>query len=630
MDRRAQLRLHCGHSDRESGAVVASRPKQHQLETKSRWKFESAVPEEWVVRNQDRDYGIDSEVEVFEGGDPTGQVFKVQLKAVASLSGRKPSVKVPLSKLSYWQRLNFDVLLALYVEDEDRFFVRWASGHDTGLDADKKTTTVSFEQSDDLSQRITGLVDELALLAAMRQGKLTKLGVQVDVQLTDRAFAREVRRAVERHLRTSEDIIRTGDPGAAVLRVTGTQTSASLPLNFRSYTLHARAADHDAEQVAAHAILALAAVIPEAGALLPAAALIRSAWPCSCIQGVAELNMRLFDILLNAGEGEEGAGLLAALATDQPRLALDLINSVLLRTMGDHTLPRAILERIVQTAINLESAWTGTDEERAAIQLNLSHLSAKEGSADQAAYYLREAMGRSSSYTSSAGCWSLLGDLEFRSGNYSASADAYSAALLIDPADTTARAWYTDALMFAGEFALAEEVYRARDLTDALSVVNRMALRAIRNHVDLDRQDRHTKPFSGAPGEAAAHLRKVDALDVAAWVALPPEETGMLERATLIARRALTVPHAWAVAALGAKLEGADSELEAIIDLALDNTGDDFIDALESFEAAVPEEVALAALIDQAEVRQRSRPRFDRRPITLFINGEPVDLRETG
>ena len=61
------------------------RPIQHQLEDQSERAFASALPARWAWRKQDKDYGIDGEVEIFAPDDTaTGLLFKVQLKATES------------------------------------------------------------------------------------------------------------------------------------------------------------------------------------------------------------------------------------------------------------------------------------------------------------------------------------------------------------------------------------------------------------------------------------------------------------------------------------------------------------------------------------------------------------------
>ena len=60
------------------------RPKQHQIEDDACEQFESSLPKSWLHRRQDKDYGIDREVEIFENEESTGIIFKVQIKGTES------------------------------------------------------------------------------------------------------------------------------------------------------------------------------------------------------------------------------------------------------------------------------------------------------------------------------------------------------------------------------------------------------------------------------------------------------------------------------------------------------------------------------------------------------------------
>jgi len=56
---------HCrsaAHVRQQSIHFMPSRVKQHQLEDISRSKFSLSLPREWVMRDKDKDYGIDAEV----------------------------------------------------------------------------------------------------------------------------------------------------------------------------------------------------------------------------------------------------------------------------------------------------------------------------------------------------------------------------------------------------------------------------------------------------------------------------------------------------------------------------------------------------------------------------------------
>jgi len=107
---------------------MPSRVKQHQLEDISRSKYSLTLPREWVMRDKDKDYGIDAEVEIFdERGDATGLVYWVQLKATET-SDKNAARKLDLSidAIKYYKRLDLPILIARYLSKEDKFYCKWA------------------------------------------------------------------------------------------------------------------------------------------------------------------------------------------------------------------------------------------------------------------------------------------------------------------------------------------------------------------------------------------------------------------------------------------------------------------------------------------------------------------------
>lgn len=108
------------------------RPRQHQLEAESRTAIRSAIPSRWVYRDLDQDYGIDSEVEIFDhSGLATGLKFLVQLKATDEPELRKAlRLWFPLSKAQYYASLDLPVLIARYHAPSEQLFIRWFHSFD--------------------------------------------------------------------------------------------------------------------------------------------------------------------------------------------------------------------------------------------------------------------------------------------------------------------------------------------------------------------------------------------------------------------------------------------------------------------------------------------------------------------
>ena len=84
------------------------RQKEHALEDLSRTKFQLVLPEVWVYRDKDKDYGIDGEVEIFnEDGRSTGLMFYVQLKGTASKKDSQiHNVDLKIETLNYFRQLD--------------------------------------------------------------------------------------------------------------------------------------------------------------------------------------------------------------------------------------------------------------------------------------------------------------------------------------------------------------------------------------------------------------------------------------------------------------------------------------------------------------------------------------------
>jgi len=84
---------------------VPKRSRSHQLETLSEDRFRNLIPELWVVRRKDYDYGIDLEVELFdENESATGLMFYVQLKATDDQTKRN-RISLKEDSRSYYRSL---------------------------------------------------------------------------------------------------------------------------------------------------------------------------------------------------------------------------------------------------------------------------------------------------------------------------------------------------------------------------------------------------------------------------------------------------------------------------------------------------------------------------------------------
>ncbi|WP_343560895.1 DUF4365 domain-containing protein [Sphingobacterium sp.] len=108
---------------------MAKRTNNHILEDKSRHVFNEVIPDNWVVRDKGKDYGIDCEVEIFDkDGNSTGCLFYVQLKATES--NKKYTIKnvnFKYEKIVQFQSYNSPVLIVRYSHYEKKQYFSWAN-----------------------------------------------------------------------------------------------------------------------------------------------------------------------------------------------------------------------------------------------------------------------------------------------------------------------------------------------------------------------------------------------------------------------------------------------------------------------------------------------------------------------
>ena len=100
--------------------LLPHRPRSHVVGDSAINTLRAAVPQTWIVRDMQSDYGIDCEIEVVTGqGDVSAAVVKAQVKGTADPS--KQSISIPIQTVRYWLALPVPVIL-VWVIDRN---VRW-------------------------------------------------------------------------------------------------------------------------------------------------------------------------------------------------------------------------------------------------------------------------------------------------------------------------------------------------------------------------------------------------------------------------------------------------------------------------------------------------------------------------
>lgn len=104
------------------------RTKQHEIDTKAIKILESQTPVNWVLRRQEIDYGLDYQVQVFDGENPTNIWFMIQLKGTEALKidkSNRVTFSFKVDTLKYYQEnVPFPVfLLIVDVVKEDIYWI---------------------------------------------------------------------------------------------------------------------------------------------------------------------------------------------------------------------------------------------------------------------------------------------------------------------------------------------------------------------------------------------------------------------------------------------------------------------------------------------------------------------------
>lgn len=125
------------------------RPQQHITETTSRKAFENLCPDEWVLREQSPDYGLDYSVEIFKNNKSTGNIFFVQLKGTEkNVANDTLKISIKLSQLEYYESILLPILFIAYSLKEKKFWGIWINDFYQQRSKSKrqKSIQISFDE----------------------------------------------------------------------------------------------------------------------------------------------------------------------------------------------------------------------------------------------------------------------------------------------------------------------------------------------------------------------------------------------------------------------------------------------------------------------------------------------------
>ena len=127
--------------DRLNSDSLPRRPPEHVLGDAAEMAVWNTFPEEWIVRKEESDYGIDLCVEIVRNERVTGCRFLVQVKGIRSGKSHQSSIglKLKMRSVNYWRKRAERVMVAAHIKDEGVTYWAWAD--DIPL---KSSDTVTF------------------------------------------------------------------------------------------------------------------------------------------------------------------------------------------------------------------------------------------------------------------------------------------------------------------------------------------------------------------------------------------------------------------------------------------------------------------------------------------------------
>jgi tetratricopeptide (TPR) repeat protein len=617
---------------------MPSRPSSHRGETASRNAFASACPKNWVVRRIEDEYGIDLEVEMFEGDRATGLTFKVQLKSKDLKPGRAISKSIEVSSLNYWLSHDVPVLVVLYDKRTGAMYASWAHAHDTGIiAAGAKTTTFSFASGDILDS--TGFARVESDVRVVRSLKDALAPRPTPVKCT---FAENISESVKPYLLsslktalevTSGELAYVPTADYAInLKVMPDKVVAELPTRKATVTLHADVKELARDPVARRlttegVVCGIALLFQSLGLRSRAVDVLDAILPTGILYADPDVSSRIANLLIDGKRPDLAVRVIVGSPTNSdPFFLLQFLMAAQMHYSSLTENEQASLRRyFAERGATLEMG--GDAEEAAVAHYSLSQLARAGRDYATAIRELRETVRLNPRYADRPYFHNEMAGSLWETNAPGEAAESYRRALELGaPKDEVAHL-YIDALFWSGRFGdvraatldtgASHRLARLDDaaatyIIDFLGVTDQLG----RNEAQADVN------FSNAE-EALTFLRNSDALQVNGWrTALEATPSGALSM-LVVALAFVSNGWAWGCAVVLGFLEDLDGDLlDAMIESGLHFDRVQFLDTVEEMSRVQGlEGDGLSVLLNKITQRDVETPTPSPEPFLLRVHG---------
>ncbi len=450
---------------------MTKRVKQHQLEDLSRAKYNLAIPNNWVFRDKNKDYGIDAEVEIFDDNDrATGLVYWVQLKATESkVTATARKVDLSIKSIKYYRKLDIPVLIARYSKVHDCFYCKWA--HELDLYYAKKnakTIRVNFSESEKWDKKSAKKIKRhLEKIKTIKEGRF-KLPIPLNFIIKDSVVNKVPKGILISSFRAalsefSGFVILKSDPKDSLISVTiaGDELTISLS-SIAGCTFHGvKKNEHEnfAEDLVASSLLGFATALSQVGRFETMARIVLDKKIKKRFFQNQKILFRLLPFVFRTSYfGVALDAVIEAIVEEQDNV-LEIITSsaVLFESNPDDEEKSNRVEAFLNKCLE-KYLEIGEKTQIGICHYNLGNHYRSRGLNKKAICHYLKARKYEDKYLKQVYYYQELGGVLFHYGKYCFSASMYKKALE-KGASESVKPLYADALMHSGNYQLAFDVF---------------------------------------------------------------------------------------------------------------------------------------------------------------------------
>jgi len=481
------------------------------------------LPDRLVFRELDHDYGIDGEVEEFEGGRATGVRFYVQLKATDKRDLDKAlKARVKLSTSAYFRAQPVPVLMVRFVAADGALYARWFHQFDPYYEhLGEQELTFQWDPREPLTEDgASRLLDEAAAVMDAKSRKL-ELPVRAGLSVPDGgAFgysASEMKLGVRAAAKRCPELLQVvgeDEEHLVSLVIADDQLSAHVP-GLGSVTMHLEGSfefDGDIDDVGVELLSCAVVALARAGQADLASRVAVHFFGRSLVARIPPLSFEVAEAMAYAARSSEALEVAEELDEDEDDNARVAGFSFLLAALrrGAHLRSddQSRLVKTMEARIERRQA-EGNGAGAAGEAVGLGNFFVSIQSFRDAVAAFENAISLDSNYESREHLWLELGGAYFLAGQHQESADAYGRALALseEPA-LEVQACQADALMHAGRYqeayAIFEPIVADETHLGAWAATKATALRWVIETTGVTEQERNSDGAATVAGQFAS------------------------------------------------------------------------------------------------------------------------------